>query len=88
MHRETNMVRKSIDQTFRQKRVKTVLISNRPKGRAKLIAALQRQLAIVPVCCALPDVEQACIGHCGMWHVVTTIPLTVSCCGAVLLQER
>lgn len=27
------------------------------------------------------------IAHCGRWHVITEVPLTVLCCGAVLLVE-
>lgn len=29
-----------------------------------------------------------CIGHCGQWHAIHTIPMACPVCGQVLFQER
>ena len=34
------------------------------------------------------EAQKQWIAHCGRWHPITAIPMTVPCCGAVVLRKE
>ncbi len=58
------------------------------KGRGQLAAQLRKQLSQLNYTGVAPEVLVPMIAHCGRWHVVAaTLPMTMPCCGLVLLAQ-
>mgnify|MGYP003394361587 FL=1 len=58
-----------------------------PAREAHLYAA-REALAELPIGGVLPDIPGPLIAHCGGWHAVTTLPLTLPCCGTVFFRRE
>lgn len=88
--REMHKVRhhKGIGRMVRRKRLQNLLAYHEQLGHTALVRKYTALLAQIPIGGVLPDIEQSCIGHCGVWHVVTATPMTAPCCGVVLLELR
>ena len=78
---------KDIPRETRRKQTRSLLAYHRSKGNTAQVSKLYKRLQQMPIGGVEPREQKAMIGHCGIWHVITSIPYTTPCCGVILLTE-